>query len=126
RAAMYIEGELAKLGLEVGRQEYLVDGVTVRNIDAKCRASKSPDQIVIVGAHYDSVRGAPGANDNATGVAAVMEIARMLKDRKPDRTIRLVFFVNEEPPFFQTDQMGSVVYAKRCKQRGEKVVAMLT
>jgi Zn-dependent M28 family amino/carboxypeptidase len=126
RAAMYIEGELAKIRLELGRQEYEAQGVKVRNIDAEIRGSKLPDEIVVVGAHYDSVRGAPGANDNGTGVAAVIEIARILRDRKPDRTVRFVFFVNEEPPFFQTDQMGSVVYAKRCKQRGEKVVAMLT
>src|SRR5262249_34861129 len=102
------------------------DHVTVRNIDVNVPGTTRPDEIIVIGAHYDSVTGAPGANDNGSGVAATLEIARMLRDKKLARTIRYVAVVNEEPPFFQTDQMGSLVYAKRCKERGEKVVAMLT
>jgi Zn-dependent M28 family amino/carboxypeptidase len=79
-----------------------------------------------VGAHNYPARGPPGPNDNATGVAAVFEIARALKDAHLPRTIRYVAFVNEEPPFFQTELMGSAVYAKACKARGEKIVAMIT
>ena len=125
-AAVYIEQSLAQLGYTCDRQEYEVDGITVRNIDADAAGTTRPDEIVIVGAHYDSVRGVPGANDNATGVAAMLEVARILRDEKLPRTIRYVAFVNEEPPFFQSDRMGSVVYAKRCRQRNENVVAMLT
>jgi Zn-dependent M28 family amino/carboxypeptidase len=128
-AAAYIEGELKKLGYDPGRQPYEAGGKTVRNIDATLPGSGSgapANEIVVVGAHYDSVRGAPGANDNGTGVAATLELARLLKDGKPARTIRFALFVNEEPPFFHTELMGSVVYAKRSRKRGEKVVGMLS
>jgi hypothetical protein len=125
-AAQYVEQSLTDLGFAYGRQEYPARGLTVRNIDTTQQGTTRADEIIVVGAHYDSVHGAPGANDNGTGVAAVLEIARILGDEKLPRTIRYVAFVNEEPPFFQTDEMGSVVYAKRCRQRGERIVAMLT
>ena len=86
----------------------------------------SPGDIVIIGAHYDTVPGCAGANDNTTGVAAVLELARLLSTRITDRTVRLVAFVNEEPPFFRTDLMGSRVYARRCRERDDNVVAMLS
>lgn len=125
-AAQYVEHVFGKLGYETGKQEYEAERVRVRNIDVNVPGTTRADEIIIVGAHYDSIMGVPGANDNGSGVAATLEIARMLKDAKLARTIRYVAFVNEEPPFFQSDLMGSVVYAKRCKERGEKIVAMLT
>jgi Peptidase family M28 len=79
-----------------------------------------------VGGHYDSVLGSPGANDNATGTAAVLELARLLAGQQLARTVRFVAFVNEEAPFFQTDAMGSWVYARRSRARGEQVVGMLS
>jgi Zn-dependent M28 family amino/carboxypeptidase len=81
--------------------------------------------MLIVGAHYDSVPGCPGANDNASGVAGLLEIARLLAVHKPARTVRFVAFVNEEPPFFRSDDMGSRVYARRCAERGEQIVGAL-
>lgn len=77
-------------------------------------------------AHYDTVIGTPGANDNSSGVAATLALARRFAKRNTDRTLRFVAFVNEEPPYFQTDQMGSRVYAQRCRQRRENVVSMLS
>jgi Zn-dependent M28 family amino/carboxypeptidase len=126
QAAQYVEHQFRNLGFIPNVQEYQAGGQPVRNIDATQPGTTRADEIIVVGAHYDSVRGAPGANDNASGVAAVLEIARMLRGAKLARTVRYVAFVNEEPPFFQTDQMGSMVYARRCRERGEKVVAMLT
>ena len=79
-----------------------------------------------MGGHYDSVLGSPGANDNATGTAAVLELARLLAGQQLARTVRFVAFVNEEAPFFQTDAMGSWVYARRSRARGEQVVGMLS
>ena len=76
-------------------------------------------EIILVGAHYDSVRGSPGANDNASGVAALLEIGRALKDAGLRRTVRLVAFVNEEPPFFFWGEMGSGVYARAARARGD-------
>ena len=125
-AADYIEQTLTALGYAVKAQPFDAQGVAVKNLEAELPGVRTPEQIVLLGAHYDSARGTPGANDNATGVAAVLELARTLKDARPARTVRFVFFTNEEPPFFQTDLMGSVVYAKRCRGRGENIVAMLT
>jgi hypothetical protein len=126
QAADWIEAELARVGYDVKRQQYEVSGVTCCNLDAEILGATSPEAIVVIGAHYDSVRGTPGANDNGSGVAAVLALARSFAHRRIDRTLRFVAFVNEEPPYFQTEQMGSWVYAKRCRQRNEKITAMLT
>ncbi|HEX8911101.1 MAG TPA: M20/M25/M40 family metallo-hydrolase [Humisphaera sp.] len=129
-AAEYVERELRAMKYDVARQAYEAEGKPVRNLEAELPGAdpKLAGEVVVVGAHYDSVRGSPGANDNASGCAAALELARVFKsaDPKPARTVRFVFFVNEEPPFFHSPLMGSVVYAKRCKERNEKVVAMLS
>ena len=125
-SALYIEKTLASLGYVVAAQRYSVQGKEVRNIEVEFKGDTRASEIVLVGAHYDSVAGAPGANDNGSGVAAVLELARLLKDAKPARTLRCVLFVNEEPPFDRTDAMGSRVYARRPRERGENVVAMFS
>ncbi len=125
-AARFIESSLKQAGYEVGRQEFVAAGVTCLNLEAEIRGRDLPDEIVVVGAHYDSVRGCPAANDNGSGVAATLALARSFASAAPARTLRFLFFPNEEPPLFQTPQMGSWVYAKRCRQRGENVVAMLS
>jgi Zn-dependent M28 family amino/carboxypeptidase len=125
-AADFLEISLAESFGDIRRHSYDVSGLTCRNIEVEIRGSDRADEIVIIGAHYDSVEGSPGANDNATGVAAVLALARLLAGRRTSRTVRLVAFVNEEPPYFQSSKMGSVVYAKGCRKRGEKIVAMLS
>jgi hypothetical protein len=126
-AARYIETTLESYGYAVGRQVFMVSGKAVRNIDATIEpaGTRDPD-VIVVGAHYDSVRGSPGANDNATGAAGVIELARLLADlqAKSARRIRLVLFVNEEPPYFKTEDMGSLHYARALAERNERVVAM--
>ncbi len=122
----YIEKELVRFGYKVGRQEYQFHGKSVANLEAEQVGTSMPGEIVIVGAHYDSVAGSPGANDNASGVAGLLEIARLLATEELARTVRFVAFVNEEPPFFYTENMGSRVYASRSRQRGENIVAMLS
>jgi hypothetical protein len=126
RAATYIETRLKESGLAPQSQHFTTRRGACRNIEAEIRGRRLPDEIVVVGAHYDSAYGCPGANDNATGVAALLALAAALSGEPPSRTIRFVVFVNEEPPFFQTDEMGSRVYARRCRERGEKIVAMLS
>jgi Zn-dependent M28 family amino/carboxypeptidase len=130
RVAVYPEKTLSGLGYRVTRQEFSAaygsSTHTVRNLGAEITGVSAPHQIVIVGAHYDSAPNTPGANDNGSGVAATLEIARLLKDHQPERTIRFVFFVNEEPPYYQTQQMGSLVYARRSRELGEKITAMLS
>jgi len=132
-SALYIERTLAGLGHATAAQRYTVPEsglvarpVEVRNIEVEVRGSTRASEIVIVGAHYDSVLGAPGANDNGSGVAAVLELARLLRDAKPARTLRCVLFVNEEPPYDHTAEMGSRVYARRSRERGENIVAMFS
>jgi Zn-dependent M28 family amino/carboxypeptidase len=125
-AADYIKATLAGAGYEVHLQPYEVVGKVCENIEAEMRGRERPDDIIIIGAHYDSVQGSPGANDNASGVAATLALARAFAKTTPARTLRFVSFANEEPPLFQTEQMGSRVYAKRCRERGEKIVLMLS
>lgn len=125
-AASYIEHTLDTLNLQVSSQAYRVDGKEVRNLAAEIRGASRPDEILLIGAHYDSVAGSPGANDNASGVAALLEIARLLAGRRIAGTVRLVAFVNEEPPFFQSEMMGSLVYARAARERGDRITAALS
>jgi len=125
-AAAYIENEFQRSGYAVNIQSFSADSVEVRNLEAELPGRDGGGGIVVLGAHYDSVIGCPGANDNATGVAALIEIARALAGESPFHAIRFVAFVNEEPPFFQTGEMGSRMYARRCKKRNENIVGMLS
>ncbi len=126
RAAQYLEEQLTAMGYRVRRQEFHADGVPCRNLEVELRGSGAPGQVVVLGAHYDSVPGCPAANDNGTGVASLLALAWRFRDAKPEKTLRFVLFVNEEPPYFQTDLMGSLRYARECKRRGEQVLAMLS
>jgi Zn-dependent M28 family amino/carboxypeptidase len=125
-AATYIETQLAALGYTVNHQSYTVADKQVRNIEAVLPGSSRSYEIVVIGAHYDTVPGCPGANDNGSGTAALLELARLYAGRAYPRTVRFVAFVNEEPPFFMTEQMGSLVYARRCRARRERIAAMFS
>jgi hypothetical protein len=125
-AADYIEQALIKTGISVQRHQYRLGDKTYYNIVAEKKGALHPEEIIIVGAHYDSVLGSPGANDNASGVAAVIALAQALSETVLARTIRFICFVNEEPPFFWTKDMGSYVYAQQCKERNENIIAMLS
>jgi Zn-dependent M28 family amino/carboxypeptidase len=126
RAAEYIEVQLAASGYQTARQTYEVARVPVSNIEAVLDGTDRRDESVVLGAHYDTVGGCPGANDNGTGVAALLELARRFARQPQPHTLRFVAFVNEEPPFFQTPQMGSYVYAKAAQSRGDRILAMLS
>jgi Zn-dependent M28 family amino/carboxypeptidase len=123
-AAKYIADALSASGREIEGHTYEVDGVDVHNIVSEQKGHSRTDEIVVIGAHYDTVPGCPGANDNASGVAALLEIARACRGQQFDRTLRLVAFVNEEPPFFQTEAMGSLLYARRCRAQRSPIVGM--
>jgi len=124
-ATEYIKNSLSEAGYMVQLQDYEVEGKTCYNLGAEIIGIKHPEQIVVVGAHYDSVWGSPGANDNISAVAATLALARCFFDKQPACTLRFVLFANEEPPFYQTNQMGSMVYAKSCRAKGEDITAML-
>jgi hypothetical protein len=123
-AADFVAQSFSAAGLPVRRDSYEVAGKTCDNIEAELRGTMP--EIVLIGAHYDSVFGAPGANDNGSGVAAMLALARRFAGKPAYRTIRFVAFANEEPPYFLTPQMGSLVYASRCKQRGDRILAMIS
>ena len=125
RAARYISAQLTNAGYAPQVQTFDVAKIPVSNVEATLTGTDRPAEIVVIGAHYDSVSSCPGANDNATGVAAVLELARRFSRRPQSRTLRFVAFVNEEPPFFRTPDMGSVVYATAAKGRGDRITAML-
>jgi len=126
RAREYIERELRAYGYSPQRQSFSVDGQDFENIEVEQLGTADAKSIVVIGAHYDTAGGLPGANDNASGVAANLELACRFAGQRHKRSIRWVFFANEEPPYFQTPGMGSYVYAKRCHDRREKVLAMLS
>lgn len=148
-AANWIEDELTRAGYKVRRQIFPVvltnhGRIThlVWNLEAELAGTVRPEEFLIIGAHYDSKAatpfwhdhgpttpekpGTPGANDNASGVAALLALAKFHASRPQQRTVRFVAFVNEEPPFYQTPDMGSWVYAKACRARRENIVGMIS
>jgi len=125
-AALYIRNTLEDLDYQVRIQSFESEGQTVQNIEVELPGTTVPQEIAVVGAHYDSVPDGPGANDNASGIAALLEIARLLSGKTHARTLRLVAFVNEEQPFSSGEQMGSRVYAERSRQRSEQIKAMIS
>ena len=125
-AAAYIGNVWQEQGYRVTPQSYDVEGIPCSNLEVTHTGIKHPEQILLIGAHYDSVSGSPGANDNGSGVAALLEIARLLKDLETGCTVRFVAFVNEEPPFFFRRQMGSMVYAREARKRNDDIRLMIS
>ena len=124
--ADYIEETLQAMGYAVTSQAYTVQATSVRNLEAVLSGTSLAEEIVLIGAHYDTVSESPGANDNASGVAALIEIARLLAAKLLARSVRFVAFVNEEAPFFYTWKMGSHRYARRAHERGDTITVMLS
>jgi hypothetical protein len=143
-AEKYITETIASNGLQPERHEFTLVGLVAEkrmekagtpmrlaglktaNIIAEIRGVSRPEEIVLVGAHYDSVFDCPAANDNGSGVAAILELTRMLAGLKLSRTVRFVAFTNEEPPFFRSEDMGSTRYARLCREQNQNIVAMLS
>ncbi|HWO10877.1 MAG TPA: M28 family peptidase [Polyangiaceae bacterium] len=126
-AREYVRGELAKLSStgpsSLTTEDVGPDGSNAHNVIFTLTGQSA--EIVLVGAHYDSAPGTPGANDNASGVAVGLLLAKRLAPRRFERTLRFVFFANEEPPYFQNPGMGSLAHARASAQRGDRIVAML-
>jgi Zn-dependent M28 family amino/carboxypeptidase len=124
-AEHYITREWQEQGYEVVAQIYATHGIACANLEIT-RVGKNPHGgIILIGAHYDSVFGSPGANDNGSGVAALLELSRLFQTLQPRTTLRFVAFVNEEPPFYYWSSMGSMVYAKQARQRGDNIRCMI-
>ena len=124
RTLVYLEEQLTSYGYRPLRIPYEVDGLTVANLEVEIIGSQLPSEIVVVGAHYDAFSSVPGANDNGSGTAAALALAERFAGLHCGRTLRFVFFTNEEPPHFQRETMGSLVYARACAKRQENIRAM--
>ena len=125
RAAEYLDATLAGAGYRVRRQTYEVAGQPCHNLEVERPGSSRGGEVVVAGAHYDTVVGSPGANDNASGTAALLVLARRFADRTLPRTLRFVAFANEEL-YFQQPEMGSLVYARAIRARGDRVATMVS
>lgn len=127
RSALYIEETLSRFGYDVRWQVFEVAGYQVRNIEIVLAPASGNAHTLVVGAHYDSADDVPGANDNGTGVAALLEMARLLRAQPltPKLRLRLVFFVNEEQPYGKTENMGALRHARALAARDEKVTGMI-
>ena len=128
QAADYIRQRLVSLGYTVNKQSFQTGGKTVANLEVVKQKKKGSGKgdVIIVGAHYDTTAATPGADDNGSGVAALLDLAQRLRKRELARTVRMVFFVNEEPPYFRTKHMGSYHYAKRAADAKWKIKAMFS
>jgi Zn-dependent M28 family amino/carboxypeptidase len=124
RAADYLAHTLSRAGGRVRSELYTAGGELYRNVIA----TFGPDsgERLIIGAHYDAAEGAPGADDNASGVAGLLELAAWLGAHPPPMRVDLVGFTLEEPPHFRRDTMGSKVHARALRSQGVAVRAMIS
>ena len=125
QAAQYVTGQFASFGYQATRQPFPFIGNTYHNIIAESRGTHRPEDILIIGAHYDTVRTTPGADDNASGVAGLLALAREFAGSRLARTVRFAAFGLEEPPVFRTSHMGSYHYARSLKEKREQVAGMI-
>jgi Zn-dependent M28 family amino/carboxypeptidase len=123
RTVEYIVSEFRHYGYSPSFQSYEVDGRPYRNVYTEIKGTT--DKLLVIGAHYDTVVGTPGADDNASGVAGVLELARLLRDNTFNHSIQFVAFSLEEPPFFYTKKMGSYEYAKSLHEDGRDLIGMI-
>jgi len=123
RVADYIHKQFDSTGGRVEEQKYKIDDQEFRNVIV--RFGPLTGELIIVGAHYDSYDGTPGADDNASGVAGLIELAKLIGKEKPATTVEMVAYTLEEPPFFRGKEMGSKIHADRLNQSGTKVKAMI-
>ena len=121
----YLRAEFEKYGLETVEQQFTAGGSDYKNIIASYNQEKQ--RRMIVGAHYDVCGDQPGADDNASAVAGLLETARMVAEAKPDIDYRIDFvsFCLEEPPFYATQEMGSYIYAESIKEFRKNIIGLI-
>jgi Zn-dependent M28 family amino/carboxypeptidase len=123
-AANYVLAQFEAVGARPLNQEFQAEGTTYRNVVARFGPADGP--LIVVGAHYDSCGDTPGADDNASGVAGLIELARLLTTRPPAIAVELVAYPLEEPPYFRSAHMGSLHHARALKESGREVRFMLS
>lgn len=123
----YIENNLSlNKKYKIWKQEFKCYEKKFYNIEAEIKGIKYPYKIIIIGSHYDTVKGSPGANDNASGISVMLELAKLLCNYELNYTIRFVAFTNEEPPFIRTKDKGSNYYAKNSKNKDDDIIGMIS
>lgn len=126
-ASRFIEERFRSYGYEVLRQPFVYEGRTYCNISAVGKEHQGrKDRVIVVGAHYDTVVGTPGADDNASGIAVLLELARLCASSPTSLPVRFAAFSLEEPPVFMTRHMGSYIYARSLKDEGVDVIGMMS
>lgn len=125
RTKRYIIDYFTRYGVPPTEETYVVNGRKVSNIIAEIEGDECPGTIIVVGAHYDTIEDTPGADDNASGIAGLLEMFRLLSSQRFKKTVRFVAFTLEEPPFFSTDLMGSMVNATNCSKRKDNIELMV-
>lgn len=125
-AEQFLVERVRSMGYQVVREPFVAGGQTFHNLVFERTGAEHPEHIFEVGAHYDSAEGTPGANDNGSGVAALLAIADAFSARSVRHTLRFALYAIEEPPFFNTDDMGSRHHAKASVARGDKVFGMIS
>ncbi len=125
KAANYISQQWEAMGYELTRQPFKAKGVECENLEVSRTGKTRPDDIFLVCANYDSPKDCPGANGNASGVGAMLEIARYFSQITPDFTVRFVALTNESPPFFGTEKSGSWIYAHHARQNCDRIQAAI-
>ncbi len=126
KCAEWIKKRWESQGYAVKSHKFSIQGKDYENLEIEIKGQKSPTEIVIVSAQYDTLPDSPGANNNASGVAVLLQLSNLLKNSSPDRTIRLINFVNEEDPFFGTKWMGSLRYAEDSYRKHENIKIMIS
>jgi len=121
----YVRRELEEMGYQVDEQPFATLDRQAINLQVVLPGARANKPTLVIGAHYDTARGTPGADDNASAVAILLEIARELSNHKARRGVRIVFYDCEEPPYFNTGDMGSRFHAVQLKQSGENVLGMI-
>lgn len=121
----YIVDRWVEMGFDVERETFVALDNPANNLVVQRAGTKRADEIVLLGAHYDTVPSTPGADDNASAVAVMIEVSRLLKDHVGTRTARYVAFACEEMPYFALDSMGSQHHAREARRRKERITAML-
>jgi Zn-dependent M28 family amino/carboxypeptidase len=124
RAADHIANEFRSNGARVGYQEFDVDDTRYKNVIAEYGPETL--DVVVIGAHYDTAGDQPGADDNASGVAGLLELGRLLSGVKLHSKVLLAAYVLEEMPHFRTHVMGSAVHAKSLRESGASVKLMIS
>lgn len=125
KTAHYIFEQFASFGCLMFRQPFSFSGNTYYNVIAEITGTHRPEEVLVIGAHYDTVRTTPGADDNASGVAGMLALARELSAAQTARTVRFSAFCLEEPPVYRTGNMGSYHYARSLHERQEQIAGMI-